>query len=223
MKKFSRLLSALFVIILSAGIISCEKRSDAIHNSNGSIKSKNASSDVIATYYSDLPDYTDSIQLISNSHPLINEAKNRPEYDSANISKIHESSIHYYSYDAQAVILNDTVKDHIFAYVLNSNNGNFIDSFITDIEYITKLVEGEEVKELKVNIQSIEHDIDYEYSSSNSDDLKEAGGSWGECMDDAMDELFNDWEDDPVGTFTCWVSAQSCLVGAGLACGIQQL
>jgi hypothetical protein len=47
--------------------------------------------------------------------------------------------------------------------------------------------------------------------------------SWGSCMDDAIDQLYDDWNDDPAGTFTCWVTGPLCAIGGGIACGIQQL
>lgn len=47
--------------------------------------------------------------------------------------------------------------------------------------------------------------------------------SWGSCMDDAIDELYDDWEDEPVATFSCWVTGPLCAIGGGIACGIQQL
>ena len=51
----------------------------------------------------------------------------------------------------------------------------------------------------------------------------ESKQSWGKCMKGAMDRLFNDWDEDPVGTFVCWMMARACVVGGGLACAIQQL
>ncbi len=44
---------------------------------------------------------------------------------------------------------------------------------------------------------------------------------WGSCMKVAIDELYNDWEDDPAGTFTCWVTGPLCAIGGGIACGIK--
>lgn len=52
---------------------------------------------------------------------------------------------------------------------------------------------------------------------------KKAGGTWGECMDKAIDELYDDWVDDPVGTFSCWLTGPLCAIGGGIACGLQQL
>jgi hypothetical protein len=46
---------------------------------------------------------------------------------------------------------------------------------------------------------------------------------WGKCMDSAIDKIFDDWEDDPVGTFGCWVLSPLCVVGAGLGCAVKEL
>ncbi|MDN3690489.1 hypothetical protein [Cyclobacterium jeungdonense] len=46
---------------------------------------------------------------------------------------------------------------------------------------------------------------------------------WGNCMDSAIDKLFDDWDNDPVGTFGCWVLSPFCVVGAGLGCAIKEI
>lgn len=46
---------------------------------------------------------------------------------------------------------------------------------------------------------------------------------WGKCMKESMDKLFDDWENDPVGTFGCWVLSPFCVVGAGLGCAIKEI
>ena len=45
---------------------------------------------------------------------------------------------------------------------------------------------------------------------------------WGRCMDSSIDKLFDDWEDDPVGTFGCWVLSPLYVVGAGLGCAVKE-
>lgn len=42
-------------------------------------------------------------------------------------------------------------------------------------------------------------------------------------MKDAIEKLYNDWENDPIGTFGCWVTGASCDFGGAIACGIKSL
>ncbi len=49
------------------------------------------------------------------------------------------------------------------------------------------------------------------------------GSSWGACMDSAVDQLYDDWVDDPLGTFSCWVTGPLCVIGGGIACAIQTM
>lgn len=42
-------------------------------------------------------------------------------------------------------------------------------------------------------------------------------------MKNAMDQLFDDWDNDPVGTFGCWMMSPFCVVGAGLAWLVKEI
>ncbi|MEX2565468.1 MAG: hypothetical protein WD431_05970 [Cyclobacteriaceae bacterium] len=75
------------------------------------------------------------------------------------------------------------------------------------------------------SFRSLKSGDQYFYNSSyienNSDGPSFRG--WGKCMKSSMDKLFDDWEDDPVGTFGCWVLSPFCVVGAGLGCAIKEI
>jgi hypothetical protein len=45
--------------------------------------------------------------------------------------------------------------------------------------------------------------------------------SWSKCMKQAINDLYNDWDNDPVGTFACWASGNLCAFGAAAACTIK--
>jgi hypothetical protein len=40
-------------------------------------------------------------------------------------------------------------------------------------------------------------------------------------MKQAINDLYNDWDNDPVGTFACWASGNLCAFGAAAACTIK--
>jgi hypothetical protein len=63
----------------------------------------------------------------------------------------------------------------------------------------------------------------YTYSPFPDDDKSARLNSWGSCMKDAIDKLYNDWENDPIGTFGCWATGVSCVYGGAIACGIKSL
>lgn len=46
---------------------------------------------------------------------------------------------------------------------------------------------------------------------------------WGQCMKNAIDRLYNDWTNDPIGTSACWATGTHCAVGAALACALKSL
>jgi hypothetical protein len=50
-----------------------------------------------------------------------------------------------------------------------------------------------------------------------------ASGGWGDCMKAAITQLYDDWNNDPVGTAACWATGINCAIGGGIACGIKQI
>jgi hypothetical protein len=42
-------------------------------------------------------------------------------------------------------------------------------------------------------------------------------------MKESMDKLFDDWEEEPIATFGCWIFSPLCVIGAGLGCAIKEL
>jgi len=42
------------------------------------------------------------------------------------------------------------------------------------------------------------------------------------CMADAVDKLYNNWGEDPIGTVICWLTGTWCVTGGGIACLIKK-
>jgi hypothetical protein len=66
---------------------------------------------------------------------------------------------------------------------------------------------------------SLINGFDYKVNSySKSNKEYQSSKSWGSCMEESIDLLYNDWENDGVGTLACWVSGWYCAVGAAIYC-----
>lgn len=42
--------------------------------------------------------------------------------------------------------------------------------------------------------------------------------TWGKCMEEGVNWLYNDWDNDPIGTASCWATGFLCVIGAGIGC-----
>ncbi len=123
-------------------------------------------------------------------------------------SSTNENAVYYFSNNSVASLTYDGL--NVYATVFDEN-GSEIDNIIADFS----AVDTQNI----VTINYLNRD-EVQVVSINS---SATNRSWGSCMDDAIDRLYDDWNDDPVGTFSCWVTGPLCAIGGGIACGIQQL
>lgn len=108
--------------------------------------------------------------------------------------------------------------DNIFTQILNPGSGKEVDFILAQIVSL----DPADRRKTTIRFNSLKFDRGFVYNPGS--DISVFGlKSWGKCMKDAMDKLFDDWEEDPVGTFGCWIMSPFCVVGAGLACLIKEI
>jgi len=117
-----------------------------------------------------------------------------------------ENAIYYFNNEQYATLSYNGA--NVYASVFDENNLP-INNFIADFSEVESN-----------NIVTIEY---LDTGITDVIQINSTNKSWGSCMDDAIDQLYDDWNDDPAGTFTCWVTGPLCAIGGGIACGIQQL
>jgi hypothetical protein len=197
-----------FIYLLSLSIlsVSCSKDEEVVYDDNVNLTSNKI--EVIETYTSKLPKNVTKIEKVTSNHPtllnsrLISKNLNDPNSKSSG----NENAIYYFDNEQYATLSYNGA--NVYASVFDENNIP-IENLVADFSE----VESNNI----VTIEYLDTGITdvIQINSTNKD--------WGSCMDDAIDQLYDDWNDDPVGTFTCWVTGPLCAIGGGIACGIQQL
>lgn len=186
-------------------LFACSKE-DEILNQNNTVDKENFArgTDVIETYTTDLPYNITKIESVRATHPALQIS----DLIAENLTESNKNAIYYYN-DGIAYLTYDANK--VYAAVFNEK-GNPIENLIADFSKAKS-----------------EHLITIDYlNSGNSQIIYKSNGStgkesWGDCMDKAIDELYDDWQDEPLGTFSCWVTGPLCAIGGGIACGIKSL
>lgn len=199
--------SFVYFITLSTVFVGCSK-DDIVYDNLNQLNNE----DVIETFTSDLPENVSKIQTVSLKHPLLNKSslisKKLKTKSTAQNTYSLENVIYYFTNNSLAALSYDGEK--VYATVFNKF-GMEIDNLIADFSNVdTK------------NIVTINY-LDRNEIQTVNINSSFTNKSWGSCMDEAIDLLYDDWNDDPVGTFSCWVTGPLCAIGGGIACGIKQL
>jgi hypothetical protein len=107
---------------------------------------------------------------------------------------------------------------NIFTQVLKPESGKEADFIVAQIAYLDPL----DRSKTSITFNSLKFDRGFTYNPGSNISVY-GWSSWGKCMRDSIDKLFDDWEDAPVATFGCWVLSPLCVIGAGLACLVKEL
>jgi len=162
---------------------------------------------VFKTYNKDLPANVIKIESIKSTHPALSESSLISSRSFINNkSQSSENGIYYYSNDSKATM--SYLNSIVYATITDSK-GVEIENIIADFS--------------KVKSEGIVT-IDYiETGKTEIININSSNKSWGSCMDGAIDELYDDWEESPAGTMSCWLTGPLCAIGGGIACGIKQI
>lgn len=197
-----------FIYLLSLSIlsVSCSKDDEFLIDENANLTS--SKTEVIEIYTSKLPENVTKIEKVTSSHPTLLNSSLISKNLNSEITKSseNENAIYYFNNEQYATLSYNGA--FVYASVFDENNlpiNNFIADF-SDVE--------------SMNIVTIEY---LDTGITDVIQINSTNKSWGSCMDDAIDQLYDDWNDDPAGTFSCWVTGPLCAIGGGIACGIQQL
>jgi hypothetical protein len=193
----------ILLCLISLIVLSCQDNEDIVTK-------EEIDSSVINTFTTNLQDGVDSIQLVTELNSLFQEASASGYIDS-NTLETASPAIYFYNDSTKALLLENVSGNVVYIYLVNSDNNSFKGAYIAYLNEKTTLKAGEPILQIE---SLISEELVYSYSSNSS--LK----GWGDCMDDAIDQLYDDWDEDPVGTTVCWLTGPLCVIGGGLACGI---
>lgn len=176
---------------------------------------ENTTSEVLNTYTEKLGKNVDSIQEVTLNHPLVKKISGSINF---NYERNTNAVIYNYSNNYQAVILEDvdnsTQNDvYIYAYLLDAQTKDLKDIMYT--HYAISNQTKSTRKEISATMTSLITNNELVHYDSRT------RASWGECMSDGMDLLYNDWTNDAMGTLSCWVTGYWCVVGGAIGCTIQ--
>ena len=170
---------------------------------------------VLNTYTTDLPDGVDSIQIITNEHPLyVEEVLISPyvvdkDLDEANLA------IYYYSNNKTALLAQNNLDNIAYAYMIDTRTNRFM-----DVLAVTKQESTSFPGKNKVQLfSSVQNTMIASYDGNEYVVVDESNVlmSWGSRFKAALKLLYDDWDDDPVGTLACTVTVFLCAIGAAIA------
>ncbi len=107
-------------------------------------------------------------------------------------------------------------ENSIFINVVDNKTNNIKEFFIFKVGVMNNVVKN-------FTLKSYYNEFDYAVGGNIISSGNKSLNSWGSCMTDAMNELYNDWEDAPVESFACVATGWYCAAGGAIACGIKQL
>jgi len=186
-----------------------------------SVSSVDTSEFVVQAYQTNLPNSIDSVQIVTRNHPVFQEAcKLILEKRIGPVSEwlFPEFSICYYPEDIAALLLEEATQSRIYAYLFSPTNREFIDLLICEWEadHHSKATMTADNNLMRMFSVSRNEQV-MVYCIENQDK------KWGQCMKQAMKLLYEDWDNDPLGTFACWATGPQCAIGGAIGCGIKEI
>ncbi len=211
MKNYS--LTIITSMIMSIIWVSCGKfEVSQIENDNS----------ILATYEHNLPDNVRSIHIVDTSNELyqlaINSESFRKGHFSITNSRENPTTGVYSFENGYAVVIIEGDNDEIFSFIVDSSDNREIGSIKSKKFDVGNSIE---IKSVSLTDNAIFGLPIVELGDIDWNALDSGDESWGNCMDDAIDTLYDDWNDDPLGTFSCWMTGPLCAVGGAIACAIK--
>jgi hypothetical protein len=132
-------------------------------------------------------------------------------------SELVNVSIFQYENGLESIVFScEDETERVFGQILDPTTGNEKEFIVADFNYEKKFNDKP-----TISFFSLNSDFKFIYSPFPDLDQNARINSWGSCMKDAIDKLYNDWDNDPIGTFGCWATGASCVYGGAIACGIK--
>lgn len=144
---------------------------------------------VSETYVDGLRGGVLKIEKVSINHPFVRKSSSYVLSKKSG-GKYFNAAIYYYANGYKACLIEDVSTSTVFSSICKYGN---------------------EISKIKAELKRGFQDV-YIYNSNLSNK------KWGTCMKESIPRLYNDWEEDPVGTASCWLTGPLCVVGAGIAC-----
>lgn len=201
----------LFIVLSVAAavaVISCKDREEIL------ITNEKCTDEafVIETFTNNLPLGVDSIQNIVSEHPVVIQANNYAtcnewpysyEYD-----KINNYCIYHYNNYHSALLMSSESEDFCFVYMYDRSTSNFIEYYIYDFSMIKNIKSP--------MIKKIYNPYDVRIVDFASK------GDWLSCWKKSLKKLYDDYDEDPIGSLSCAATTLLCAVGGAIACAIDK-
>jgi hypothetical protein len=176
---------------------------------------------VLNTYIKQLPGGVDSIQRVSWEHPFVKNAVTSQYLNDKDLD-IENLAIYYYTNNKTALLAVNKQNNTVYAYVTKSDTKDFVDVFVVmrkENPVLKSLKENGSQREVQL-ISSVKNKMIISCNGNKNNIELRSGSdeSWGGCMKNSMEELYDDWENDAWGSFCCWMTGPLCAVGAAIHC-----
>lgn len=175
---------------------------------------------VLTTFTENTGEGVDSIQQISHNHPLrmaVLQSKffiGDTTFDNPDTPTV----IYFYNNGKAALLLSNNTGNKVYGYLFDVKTKKHIDNYLATITF-PRLYHKNSETPIMIDIISLctkEVIINYTYNQATHTVIYQKG--WGSCMKESIEQLYNDWENDGGGTFSCWVTGPLCAIGGGIYC-----
>lgn len=226
---FKTLLVSVAAVLL---LTSCDKNNTEDNNNSFDVSTINITSPkaiitsadladkkfVLNTYTTKLPDGVDSIQIITNEHPLYTKGVLKSQYvvdkdlDEANLA------IYYYPNNRIALLAENNLNNIVYTYVIKADTKEFIDVFVVEKkEAAGSLIGKAPTVEIKIKSSAQNTMIaSYDGQSYSAGKSEYVLQGWWSRFKGALKQLYDDWDDDPVGSLACTVTIALCAIGGAI-------
>ncbi|MDR2126314.1 MAG: hypothetical protein LBP63_05760 [Prevotellaceae bacterium] len=164
------------------------------------------------TYTADLPDGVDSIQMVTNEHPLYANGVLKSPYVTDKDLDEDNLAIYYYSNNKTALLARNNLDNIVYTYMIASDTKDLVDVFVITKQENSgsnQLI-GNSYREIQL-FSSIQNTMLGSYNGE-----KYILTSWGSRFGAALKQLYDDWDDDPVGSLACCVTTVLCAAAAAI-------
>lgn len=136
------------------------------------------------------------------------------------LNRINEVGMFQYENGGSALAFNfQNATNEVYVQILNSGKeSDFIMANYNRNNPIDK-------NKPSISFRSLYTGEEYLYNTHDPELISDRASlrGWGKCMKESMDKLFDDWEEEPISTFGCWILSPFCVIGAGLGCAVKEL
>lgn len=152
-------------------------------------------------------DGVDSIQIVLSEHPIVTVFEKMIYDNQFTFNKDDSDEYYIWFYDnlTSALLVWEKNHERVHAYVYETETISYINYFVIDLSEVKN-------KNPRLKIRTNYGDKEIYLSSEE--------GGWKSCFKKALKKLYDDYDEDPMGSLACGLTGPWCAIGGAIACAI---